>query len=129
MPVKMGANGGCQHKVLLVLPSWELLSVCDWLDGIHMVGLVSREGCIAQKSGRCTCYCQTGVRVVVSGAVGVYQWGLVPEVVPAGGRAALHAQAGVPGRVVVVSCCCRGRGAAGLWLVVPAHQGTAGIGS
>jgi len=103
--------------------------VFDWSDEIHMVGLVSREGCIARKSGQCTCYCQTGMRLVVSGAERFSQWGLVSEAVPAEGRAALYAQAGVPGRVVVASCCCQGRGSAGLWLAVSAHRGTAGIGN
>jgi len=100
--------------------------VLDWLDGVRMVGLVLREGRSAQKSGQCTC-CQTGRRIVVSGAVGVDRWGSVPEVVPAGGHNALFAPAGVLGKVFVVSYCHHGRDTAGLWLVVPAHQGTAGI--
>jgi len=88
--------------------------VLDWSDGVHMVRLVLREGCSAQKSGQCTCYCQTGMRVIVSEAVGVYHWGLVPEAVPVGGHTALCTLAGVPGKVFVVSCCFHGREATGL---------------
>jgi len=64
-----------------------------------MVGLVSREGRSAREASRYTCSVQSGMHVVVLGVVGVDPWGSVPEVVPAGGRAAWHVQARVPGTV------------------------------
>jgi len=63
----------CQGAVWLVWPSWELLALqYEGAEGMHRVWLlVSGGGCRALVHGQYVDYSQSGMLVVVSGAVGV----------------------------------------------------------